>query len=173
MTRTNDACVYDQAHLETLPDGTIITWLRIPGDDTSEAVAFVRRETDPVQNGGIDHVVWITPGGWQPMSPEEAGINYPCRVIRFGDFNPEHYSGAELPLLGETLAECAHGGTWSREKALESATSIFCVALALRTPKLSLADLFADAEAIEAWLDRDKPEPAFNYSTVDPDGPQE
>lgn len=42
----------DAAHLRTLPDGTIISWLRVPGDRTSEAVAFVRRE---VSSGVLDH----------------------------------------------------------------------------------------------------------------------
>lgn len=66
----------DAAHLRTLPDGTIISWLRVPGDRTSsEAVAFVRRE---VSNGsGFPQVdVWISPGGWDPQTIESAGCRF-------------------------------------------------------------------------------------------------
>ncbi|QPX62172.1 hypothetical protein PBI_INDLOVU_57 [Mycobacterium phage Indlovu] len=150
--------IRDARHLRTLPDGTIISWLRIPGDPTSEAVAFVRREVDPQQ--GV--VVWISPGGWSPHTIEEAGVTFPCEVIRLGDFHPDQYPAAEeLPVLTEALAECAHGGTWSREKALECASRVYQglgVPLGMEAENivLGVADRFAD------WLDRELvPEPTM------------
>jgi hypothetical protein len=40
----------------------------------------------------------------------------------------------------------------NRQKAIECATMIFCTALAMRTPGLSMEDMFADAQTIEDWL---------------------
>ena len=73
--------VSSRTGLTNVPDGTIITWLRIPGDSTSEAVAFVRHEDDydsPTTYGGPSRVTWVSPGGWHPQSPEDAGVTYPC-----------------------------------------------------------------------------------------------
>lgn len=139
--------VHDEKHLGALPDGTIITWLRIPSDPTSEAVAFVHREVDPGQRGrGVESVIWVSPGGWQPMTPDEAGVTYPATVVRFGEIQAEHYLGTELETLGETLVECNHGGTWAREKALEAAVILY----AGYPEKFSLDT----AEHFEHWLDR-------------------
>ena len=142
----------DAAHLRTLPDGTIISWLRVPGDRTSEAVAFVRREVS--NESGFPQVdVWISPGGWDPQTIESAGVSFPAHVVQFGEFNLEHYLGAELPLLSETLASGVldHGGTWAREKALECSTRYFANGRADASAILGLAEQF------EAWLDRDEP----------------
>lgn len=65
--------------LSVLPDGTIISWLRIPGDPTSRAIAFLRRDVDP-ETG--DDLHWITPGGWEPMSPAQAAMTYPVSIVR-------------------------------------------------------------------------------------------
>ncbi len=73
--------VSSRTGLTNVPDGTIITWLRIPGDSTSEAVAFVRHEDDydtPTAHGGAVRTTWVSPGGWAPQSPEDAGVTYPC-----------------------------------------------------------------------------------------------
>lgn len=115
MTVSWGTGIPDEAHLRTLPDGTIISWLRIIGDNTSEAVAFVRREV--TNESGFPTVdVWISPGGWDPQTIESAGVTFPAHVVRLGEFNPEHYLGAEIPLLTETLASGVldSGGTWAR-----------------------------------------------------------
>lgn len=156
--------IQDEAHLRTLPDGTIISWLRIPSDRTSEAVAFVRREVEdlgpcgPYDASGVDCgqrvTVWISPGGWDPQTPQSAGVTYPAQVVRFGEFNPEHYLGAELPMLGETLASGVldHGGTWAREKALECATRAWAGMSAVRDRNGAIVET---AKVFEQYLDPD------------------
>lgn len=122
-----DNLIHDEAHLRVLPDGTIIRWERIPGDRTSEAVAFVRREMPIHDTDCLDDrcrctpVVWISPGGWAPQTPASAGVTYPATVVHWGEVGREAYTGAELPTVVETLA---HGGTWAREKALECAVAL-------------------------------------------------
>lgn len=150
MTHHHEATVSDEAHLRTLPDGTIITWVRIPGDPTSEAVGFVRREVS-----GPIATVWITPGGWNPHTPESAGVTYPATIVRMGAFNPEHYLGEEIPLLTETLSACVHGGTWPREKALE------CATLAWQNTSVSTSrveKILETARKFEDYLDPDDPD---------------
>lgn len=162
--------IRDEAHLNTVPDGTIISWQRIPGDPTSEAVAFVRREMSSEHHTACKFneclcdgaVVWISPGGWQPMPPDEAGVTYPATVVRWGAFTAEHYLGGELATLGETLVACEHGGTWAREKALEAAVILYAGC----PEKFSLDT----AEHFEHWLDRDvqppPPEPECAAPTL-------
>ena len=150
--------VVDAEHLRTLPDGTIITWLRIPADPTSEAVGFVRRE---VTAGEI--TVWITPGGWNPHTPESAGVTYPATIVRMGAFNPEHYLGEEIPLLTETLTGCVHGGTWAREKALECAARVYeSTGVAIYERTGVAADVLDTARQFEAYLDPDDEPDARN-----------
>lgn len=172
---TPSGMIRDSAHLATLPDGTIISWQRIIGDPTSEAVAFIRRE---IEDGHV--VVWVSPGGWMPHTIEEAGVTFPAQVIRLGQFNPDHYLPAELPILGEALAEVT-GGTWGREKALECAAQLFAGTAPLPFEidgkvKVDLTERQFDkwinqcvlraATNFEAWLDRE-PEPAADEG----DGP--
>ncbi|AOT27273.1 hypothetical protein KNT58_gp56 [Mycobacterium phage Fortunato] len=145
----------DAAHLRTLPDGTIISWLRVPGDRTSEAVAFVRREVS--NESGFPQVdVWISPGGWDPQTIESAGVSFPAHVVRFGEFNPEHYLGAELPLLSELASGVLdHGGTWAREKALECASRAWAGMSAVRDRNGAIVET---AKVFEQYLDPE-PEP--------------
>lgn len=150
MTRHHEPAVADEAHLRTLPDGTIITWLRIPGDPTSEAVGFVRREVTYNDSTMGETTVWITPGGWNPHTPESAGVTYPATIVRLGAFDPEHYLGAEIPLLTDTLAACVHGGTWPREKALECAAQVY-------SGQGRADDVLAAAREFEDYLDPDDP----------------
>ncbi|AHB79375.1 hypothetical protein JAMAL_55 [Mycobacterium phage JAMaL] len=153
-----DAYIRDEPHLRTLPDGSIISWLRIAGDRTSEAVAFVRREV--TTESGLPQVdVWISPGGWDPMSIAQAGVTFPCQVVRVGEYHHDQYLGAELPMLSETLSSCTHGGTWAREKALECASRAWAGMSAIRDRDGAIIDT---ARAFEAYLD---PEP----DAVDPD----
>ncbi|AXH68269.1 hypothetical protein SEA_TYDOLLA_59 [Mycobacterium phage Tydolla] len=98
--------IYDRASLENLPDGTIIEWLRVEDDRTSRAVAFVNVEIDyetPTPHGGPTRVVWISPGGWAPMTVDLAGINYPVKVVQLGPFRADHmvpdmHDGGVLPI---------------------------------------------------------------------------
>lgn len=163
--------VNDEAHLASLPDGSIIRWLRIPGDDTSEAVAFIRVEVESDHHDSIHptppvRTTWISPGGWQPMSIAEAGITYPVHVIHLGKFNPAHWPGSEAPLIGNGftgvmadgsemplypfdsgITNVMHGGTWPREAAL--------VAAVTRVAGLAWTDedILALADKFVAWLD--------------------
>lgn len=146
--------IQDAQHLHVVPDGTIISWYRIPGDATSEAVAFVRREVEydePTPHGGPAVTVWVSPGGWDPHTIEDAGVNFPATVIRWGDVSVEALVGAEVPMLTETLC---HGGTWSREKALECAVTLYAGALQGGSG-IQLAEVMKDARRFEVWLDRD------------------
>jgi hypothetical protein len=152
MTADLSPAITDEAHLRVVPDGTIISWLRIPGDRTSEAVAFVRREVEwderpPSESERPQVTVWISPGGWDPKSIEEAGVRFPCQVVRWGDVSTELITPPEAPLLAEAMI---HGGTWAREKALESAVMF----LAGRDG-CSDATVLGTAGVFEAWLDRD------------------
>ncbi|QNJ56119.1 hypothetical protein KNV18_gp54 [Mycobacterium phage Heath] len=150
----------DAAHLRTLPDGTIISWLRVPGDRTSEAVAFVRREVS--NESGFPQVdVWISPGGWDPQTIESAGVSFPAHVVRFGEFNPEHYLGAELPLLTDLASGVLdHGGTWAREKALECASRVNTGRGGPAAITLAMASEFQD------YLEADDEEPGTEIVQV-------
>lgn len=69
-----------EGDLYALADGTLLTWERITGDATSMAIAFVHSEADP-DDPEADPVLWISPGGWQPVSPMQAGITYPAIAL--------------------------------------------------------------------------------------------
>lgn len=122
---THDAYIHDEHHLAVAPDGTVISWLRIPGDPTSEAVAFVRREVDydnPTVHGGPHATVWISPGGWDPMTIEQAGVTFPAHVIRWGDVSTTLIRADEAPALVETLDS---GGAYQRVAALDAAARAY------------------------------------------------
>lgn len=155
------AFITSAAELARVPDGTVISWLRIPGDHTSEAVAFVRHETEqrtdldgrpmafgteaPGELPGMMTTVWISPGGWDPMSIEDAGVNFPATVIRWGEVTVSEEPLGYLPAL--TLDS---GGTWAREKALEAAARLFTGAgVHVDDSVLRVADRFV------GWLKRD------------------
>ena len=153
--------IRDEAHLKVVPEGTIISWLRIPGDPTSEAVAFVRRQIEavsPEAGRPFDVTVWVSPGGWEPQTIESAGVTFPCQVIRWGEFDMDAVPASALPLLTETLAECNHGGTWAREKALECASRVF-LGLATHGGVVDSAAVMSMADHFEAWLDPSTPWP--------------
>jgi hypothetical protein len=147
--------------IEQLPDGTIIRWLRIPGDLTSEAVAFVRVQietrsvpTAPSFGEHTTRTVWISPGGWEPMTVAEAGINYPCQILRWGDGLADG-EWISVPHEFATTAEPEmllppHGGTWAREAALKAAIS-WCT-------NETTNEMLAIAEHFETWLDSTPPD---------------
>lgn len=149
--------IADAAHLAVVPDGTIISWLRIPGDTTSEAVAFVRRESwriPATEETGVD--VWISPGGWDPQTIEDAGVNFPATVIRWGDVAVEPLTGAEIPTLMETLDS---GGTWARQAALDAAARVF-TGTGATYPRTTVEDVLGTAERLQEWLNRPDPDEA-------------
>ncbi|QFP94676.1 hypothetical protein I5G59_gp56 [Mycobacterium phage LilMcDreamy] len=153
--------------LAEVPDGTIISWLRINGDPTSEAVAFVRVEhpdcdvlglcTDPRCPGPT---VWISPGGWDPMSIEQADVRFPATVIRWGEVN-----ASEAPVQVQTLET---GGSYVRVAALDAAVQLFKGdnAIGWVLPRNGegpfLDPLFDVAKAFETHLYRDDLADAMN-----------
>lgn len=148
--------IHDAAHLRVVPDGTVISWFRIPGDRTSEAVAFVRREVEQELDpdgrpGHTGVVIWVSPGGWDPHTIEEAGVTFPAQVVRWGDFNFETMPVNELPLL----TECIHGGTWSREKALECAVTYWSGMSITEDAVAEARQVLVTAESFQHWLDRE------------------
>lgn len=141
--------------LKNIPDGTIISWLRIPGDPTSAAVAFVHSEIE--QEVDLDGrpiaahtgpIVWISPGGWQPMTIDDAGITYPAEVIRWGDLTPSPEPMAESPSLPPLPLLPMIGGMSSpssRQVALKCAA---------QRAVGNTEHVLEVATAFEKWLDR-------------------
>lgn len=146
------AFVADRTELERVPDGTVISWLRIPGDHTSEAVAFVRREIDhDDQIGPPRQVTWISPGGWDPMSIEQAGVTFPATVIRWGEVPI-----SEPEILPQVFS-IESGGTWSRQAALDAAARVFTGS----GPRPVIGEQVLDtAEMFQEWLTRPAPDAA-------------
>lgn len=147
--------IYNADELRNVPDGTIISWLRIPGDPASAAVAFVNHEIeqevdlDGRPTGHTGPITWISPGGWQSMTLEESSVTFPAEVLRWGGHMvpaawPEPLPFTELPLLPRI------GGTSSRQVALECAARAW---QGMRKP--SDDEMIATAEAFEKWLDRE------------------
>lgn len=156
----------DQSAIEAAPNGTIISWVRIPGDITSEAIAFIRQQdewtpaSDPERDGETRRVTWISPGGWDPMTIDQAGIRYPAHVIRWGEVDDyqEKFNVIQTQADGQwTWPEPPAmmpltGGTWAREKALECATQW---TLSEANTLHNVGTVLAIAERFEAWLDRE------------------
>lgn len=76
----------DESDVADLPDGSIISWFRIEGDRTSEAIALVHTQ---------DGTTWVSPGGWEPL-PLSAIENYPVELIRLGESLGVPYLSATL-----------------------------------------------------------------------------
>lgn len=156
----------DQAALEALPDGTTITWERIPGDSTSRAVAFVHTDVDPdAPTRDTARVTWVSPGGWDPKSPEDAGVTYPAHVVVYGDLTEWLFDGGapiataegfmpDPPLftaLEATAYPLISGGTWPRESALAAAARVFG---GKGTNRTAADTVLAVADQFVAWLER-------------------
>lgn len=87
------------AEVTALPDGTLISWLPVMDDPSSEAVAFVRKTVTDINPGGVTpaalHDTWIAPGnGWAPEPV--TSIVFPARIILLGvpqpgDYVPQDY----------------------------------------------------------------------------------
>ncbi|UXE04432.1 hypothetical protein SEA_FUNSIZED_61 [Mycobacterium phage Funsized] len=154
--------ITDEHHLAVVPDGTIITWLRIPGDRTSEAVAFVRREVDydsPTPHGGPTVTVWISPGGWDPQTIESAGVNFPCRVVRWGNLASQIVLGEEVPALVETLET---GGAYNRAAALDAAARVRAGDAVNARDWVSASQITDLADELLVWLNKDPLADALN-----------
>ncbi|APQ42319.1 hypothetical protein PBI_RICH_59 [Mycobacterium phage Rich] len=164
------AFVASAAELETVPDGTVISWLRIPGDHTSEAVAFVRREV--TNESGFPTVdVWISPGGWDPMTIDQAGVTFPATVIRWGEVPAsDEFDASQLPLY---TIPAMHGGTWSRETALKAAVELFRGDTLYVLPRNGdgpvLGPVLQVAEEFQSWLDRDTLSEIVNAGVITPE----
>lgn len=143
--------------LHRVPDGTVISWLRIPGDHTSEAVAFVRREREitAMDGGGRptewDNVVWITPGGWQPMTPADAGVTYPATVIRWGEVPATEDPADPLP-YPFAIPTIDTGGTWARQAALDAAARVWAGNAVNAHAWVESDKVIDTAERFAAWL---------------------
>lgn len=179
------AFVASAAELEAVPDGTVISWLRIPGDHTSEAVAFVRQEIEqrpcawsPADGRPINfaetRVTWISPGGWDPMSVEDAGVTFPATVIRWGEVPASEFDASQIPIYA---VPDMHGGTWSRETALKAAVELFRGDTLYVLPRNGggpiLAPVLQVAEDFQAWLDRDTLSEIVNNGMLGPEQAQE
>lgn len=146
--------VYAEESLAHIPDGSIIEWERIAGDQTSTAVAYLHREVEAQTDAdgrtiAEGPVTWISPGGWQPMTVEEAGLTYPVRVIRLGPDNPP--APPVVPELPQTWP-LIQGGTWAREKALECASRAWAGMSAIRDRD---GEIIKTAARFEEWLQQD------------------
>lgn len=152
------AFVASADELHGVPDGTVISWLRIPGDHTSEAVAFVRREVEYDDEGTAEVVIWVSPGGWNPLTVEQAGVTFPATVIRWGEV-----AVSEQPMISNTLLS---GGTWPRETALHAAVELFKHDTLYVLPRNGegplLGPVFDVADEFVRWLTRDEIAEALN-----------
>lgn len=121
-----------------LPDGTLITWLPVADDPSSEACAFVRKSLPEPDQQVPDTMYtphrWISPGnGWEP-EPLSV-IVFPARVVLLGvpapgDFVPPEYltSTDEDDLAdanGPQWFEAVTGGTYPRDVALQAVATVY------------------------------------------------
>jgi len=163
---TGRARIYAYIGLYDLADGTVITWERIPGDPTSRAVAILNIEVEhgdhcldaDVSDCACQRVLWISPGGWQPMTLDDAKLTYPLWALGTLDQltaqgPPPMTQLGEVPvtmLSGEVMS--IGGGTYPRDKALECAVLLYQG----RPEQFSLDT----AVHFEEWLTRETGVPA-------------
>lgn len=132
-----------------LPDGTLITWLPVLDDPSSEACAFVRKAGH--ETG--DQTTWIAPGnGWEPESLDV--LVFPVRVVlrveNFNGYGPDADPDDVAPeLLEPQWATLDSGGTYPRDVALQAAATLFA-----GQDRLSANLVINFAETFAAWLDQ-------------------
>lgn len=131
--------ITDLAQLVELPDGTLLRWLSVPGDESSAAVAYLRRtETErPGELGGVTtSELWISPGnGWEPEGVDVLVL--PVEVVLLGETHqldsiPEmarlipQLPSMEVPAW-PTLESgvLTSGGTYPRDEALKAAARLY------------------------------------------------
>ena len=164
-----------EGDLYALEDGTIISWLRVPGDETSAALAFVHQEIDP-DIDSHEPVLWVSPGGWSPQSPEQAGVTYPAMALgtikdiigTSRDFRaivnnvyPVHCDVPDHAAPVQTLTLDA-GGTWPREAALDAAVRYWQGVTATVGKREEARQVLATADVFVDWLTRDPLTDAMN-----------
>lgn len=143
--------------LFALADGELITWCRIDGDETSRCIAFFRREYDDDMPKGV--ALWLSPGGWEPMSPDVAGIKYPA--IALGTFDEIVTTAHGMQVLVDdvqpytlpTVHTLDVGGSWPslRVEALKAATVAWQGMSAIRNRDETMLNT---ADEFLAWLER-------------------
>lgn len=98
--------VYNADQLASLPDNSLIMWEAVPGDPTSETVAFLRREHHPPLSNPVPippPTLWVTPGALgEPLAPTDAGVTYPARVMRYGGLDGTLDGVLPAPVLTTT-----------------------------------------------------------------------
>lgn len=140
-----------------LPDGTLITWLPVHDDVSSEACAFVRRGRYVNQSEQVRETVWIAPGnGWEPEGLDV--LVFPVRVlIREGWIAPHEISEDELATLSFA------GGTYPRDVALQAAAAAFA-----GNQHLSAQLIVNFAETFARWLTGVPVENSLDSGQIDP-----
>ena len=163
-----------EGDLFALADGTVIVWERIPGDETSTAIAFFHSESNPSEPDS-DPVLWISPGGWSPVSPTQAGINYPAlalgtiheiwaalliRDVPIGPASepePDDPDTADAEYLRAMLSDpqpltAYSGGSWPsvRVEALHAASRW------LQPTPCRIVDVLTAADEFVAWIEGDR-----------------
>lgn len=162
--------IYAYTELDSLEDGTVIVWERIPGDNTSLAIAFVHQvieDTGETSSAAdLRTVTWVSPGGWQPMEPQDAGINYPCmalgtvhELIAWAPVDPSQIPVYAVPDPWPTVS----GGTWGRDTALAAASRV-CGGRAADGQPVSGGHVLNMAETFLRWLQREPDAPDEGYA---------
>ena len=146
--------------LYALADGTLITWLRIPSDPTSHAIAFVNIEHTDDPDAPEPTVLWISPGGWMPMTPTGADVTYPC--VALGTLQEIVDGQHQLDVLINdvqpyTLPEVHTldvGGSWPslRVEALKAAATVWTTSIDRRFLPSDVLDTAGD---FLKWLSND------------------
>lgn len=147
--------LWGEGDLFALADGTVIVWNRIEGDDTSKAVAFVHSETTDDLGFPEPVVLWVSPGGWMPMSPTGADIRYPAMALGTVD---ELAAGIGTPPLDDALLPlmAVPGGMATsaidlRVEALKAAAQVWSGAT---VKPFRGSDVMGTADEFLAWLER-------------------
>lgn len=171
--------LHDDADIEALPTGSLITWLVRHHDETSRVAAFVKQETravSPEEGRPFDQVTWIVNDAMPRQSIRDARVTYPAHVVVRGQLNLADWTQTSIPAPGSPEQEmldtmeqldppadlCGiqsytdlqfpiiRGGSWSRETALKAAVVLY----GADAPLASLSDVTNTAEAFEEWLNR-------------------
>lgn len=149
--------LHSEAELCELPDGTLISWLRIPTDPTSKAIAFVNHEIEDTGEtssaADLRRVTWVSPGGWDPKSPSEVGVTYPCVALgTLEQLMVDHWAVMRDSMQFATAQSYTYdvGGTSVRSQAVFAAINWCAADRGSRTE-----EMLAIAVDIEQWLTRD------------------
>ena len=151
-----------EGDLYALADGTLITWLRIPSDPTSHAIAFVNIEHIDDPDAPEPTVLWISPGGWMPMTPTGADVTYPCvalgtlQEIVDGQHMLDQMVNDVRPVTLPEVRTLDVGGSWPslRVEALKAAAQVWGV-IAAAQHKFETSNVLDTAALFADWLGHD------------------